>query len=184
MGLTLLTPPAEEPCSLLELRAWAREPAAEDNAVLWLLMQQAREQIERLYGLQLVLATWRLDVPDWNVWDGTFGITPVVAVTAFSYVDVQQVETVLDPSTYELSLGSSPAELRLAFEEEWPEVLAHPQSVAITFTAGYANQRLVPASLRGAVAACVADWYDNRARVGVMPEGAKNLVRSYWDGTG
>lgn len=180
--LTLVTAPLEEPCSLVELRSWCKEPPAEDNGVLWSLMQEARELIEQLWGLQLVEATWRLDVDDWHAWDGTFGISPVSSITSVTYADTAGATQTLSAAVYELSTGREPRYLRLAYEEEWPDVLLHPQSVSVTFKAGWANQRLVPALLRGAVSGAVADWYENRERRGVLPEGAKNAVRAWWSG--
>jgi uncharacterized phiE125 gp8 family phage protein len=185
-ALTLITPPAEEPCSLVELRSWCREPAAQDNGVLHDLMRQARELIERPYGLQLVEATWRLDLHDLARWDGELGLTPATSVESVTYLDPAGVRRTVDPATYALTAGLQRARVYLTYDPTrrnfWPMALYQEQAASVTFRAGWPNARLVPPALRGAVCCAVADWYENRERLGALPEGAKSAVRAFWDG--
>ena len=60
MALILITPPAEEPVTLAELKAWCRVDTSDDDALITGLGIAAREYVEQALGRQLVTATFDL----------------------------------------------------------------------------------------------------------------------------
>lgn len=184
MGLSLITPPAEEPVELFRLKEWLRvhPDIKDDDGLIYELAQAARDLIEGCWGVQMVTATWRLTVDSFYCWDGRLGRSPVQAVTSLTYRDAQGALTTLDPSRYELVATPSLEALRPAYGLYWPATWWHQGAVEVIFTAGFGPAPLVPGALKTAIKAAVLEWYEGRAAAGVLPEGAKNLVRRYWDG--
>lgn len=61
-GLTLLTPPANEPVTTDEAKQWLRQGQPEDSKLIDSLVRDARQLIESNYGMQMVTATWKMSV--------------------------------------------------------------------------------------------------------------------------
>ena len=56
--------------------------------------------------------------------------------------------------------------------------LRHVSAMVIKYNAGWAIDN-VPRDLLLAVKQTVADWYDNRARVGALPDSVKEILNRY-----
>ena len=66
MTLILTGPPAAEPVTLADAKAWLRlDGDHEDELRPASLVASAREQVERLTGLALIDQTWRLSLDAW-----------------------------------------------------------------------------------------------------------------------
>lgn len=146
---TLITPPAGEPVSPAELKAWLRVTFDDEDALLPDLIAAARERVEAALGLSLLTTTWRDSF--------TAGCAPlrllrgpVIAVDAVARPDGSAI------AGWTLRMTDACAEVVLPLGARGPAV--------VTWRAGFGDDpAAVPAALRQAVTALAADAYERRA---------------------
>lgn len=120
--------------------------------------------------------TWPLDP---SVWAIRIPRSPLVTVDAFTYIDASTgAVTTLDPSQYQVDANSEPGRLTPVVGGYWPGVQWRPNSVSITFTAGYgASAAAVPAKFRHAIAVTVGAMFDNpNGGCDALPETARRIL--------
>ncbi len=92
---------------------------------------------------------------------------PVISVDSVRYADTNGDMQTLAPSEYQTDLLTRPARIvpkRFGF---WPTLdVVTPNAVQVTFTAGYADDDLIPMRYRHAMRLLVAHWYTNRVPFG------------------
>lgn len=174
MGLTLVTPPAVEPVSLADAKAWARIDHDAEDAVLELMIRAAREWCEHYQARRLINSTWMwtLDRFPCDVLEPAF--SPLVSVDAITYVDETGNTRTLDPSRYQVDTTSEPGRIVPAYGTSWPSARWQPAAITVRYTAGYgAEPNCVPASTRLGLLKLVAYWHENReaAAAGEVPAG-------------
>jgi len=173
MGLTLYAAPAIEPLTLSEIKAHCRVTHADDDTYLLALVSACREYAETITRRSFINSTWRLTLDEWpTARTGNFGSTsedivlprsPVSSVTSITYIDTDRVTQTLAAPTYELSTTVEPSIIRLNYGREWPSVLDHPESIVITFVAGYGAQPDdIPERVRTIIKLHAAYLYENR----------------------
>ncbi len=181
-GLTIVTAPAAEPVGVEEMKLWLRVDTADDDELIAGLIAAARGTVETITHRQLVTATWRLSFrgfPGQVAWPAGFPdverqlaysnssdapVTlpkpPVQSITSFTYVnDETGLATVVTSAEYELDNTREPALLWPAYNTSWPSARDKPNSVLVTYTAGYGPAASVPEGLRLAIKQLVAYWY-------------------------
>jgi len=159
MTLALLTPPALEPVTLVEVRRYLRLDATLEDELLTGLIKAARETLEQQTGLALISQKWRLYLDAWPkqgpVTIAKFPVRAIASVTAYRD-DGKPV--VLDAESLHLDRASRPAQL-------YPPSL-QTGSVGgweIDFDAGFGEAGAdVPDALRHAIMTLVAHWYEFR----------------------
>jgi uncharacterized phiE125 gp8 family phage protein len=107
MALKLITPPAVEPVSTDEVKAYARVDF--DDATLDLLIPAATEYVERLTGRQFVLATYDLyrDAFPVRSLGMQLPLSPLHAVESVNYVHPDtETENILAADQYEVDTVS------------------------------------------------------------------------------
>lgn len=163
MRLTLVTPPAGEPISLLEARLQLRLDAAgsppehPDDAAVMAFISAVRQHLDGpsgILGRALMTQTWRLDLPGFPP-DGAaipLPLPPLRSVDAIVYLDDTGAPITLPPSSYEtVTDDRGPGVVRPPFGGAWPRARAQEDAVRITFTAGYGAASAVPAPLIAAM---------------------------------
>lgn len=65
MALVLLTPPAAEPVSLADAKAWLRIDGSDADALLSSLIQAARQAVEAQSGAALLVQQWKWTLDAW-----------------------------------------------------------------------------------------------------------------------
>lgn len=164
-GLTLVTPPAEEPLTLAQARDWCRvEPEhAGQDSLLSRLIRQARERCERVADVALVTQTWRVSADGFPVGDGfKLPRPPLQAVTEVSYIDAEGVTRTLDASGYAADATRQPGWLLPAYGLSWPATRCQANAVLVTFRAGYGAAADVPGEVVGRLLADVAYCFARR----------------------
>lgn len=79
-------------------------------------------------------------------------VAPVLAVSSISYLDSAGASQTLSTSVYSVDVARKPAVVWLKYGQSWPTVYSQPNSVTITYTAGYGTAASsVPAAARSAV---------------------------------
>ena len=76
MSSILLTPPAAEPVTLADAKAYLRVAIGDDDAVIAALIAAARSHIEAQTRRALITQTWRLVLDCWPI-DGHIAVVPV-----------------------------------------------------------------------------------------------------------
>ncbi len=159
----LIAPPAVEPISLAEAKAWLRVENIAEDEIVGALIASARLVVESLTRRFLVSQTWRLVFDAWPGGSIPLPFSPVRSVIVRTYA-ANGVATTAPPSSYTLEHHAGDARLR--FITAPPEPGRQIAGIEIDIEAGFATSAQdVPAPLRQAVRLLVARWYENRGDV-------------------
>jgi uncharacterized phiE125 gp8 family phage protein len=173
MALKRITPPAVEPVTLDEVKAFVRIDADDDDDMLGVLIAAAREFVEQQTGRQLVVSTF--DYYRDSFTDCARGIrlpiSPLHEVESVNYVD-PDTGTVLAVDQYEVDTISQPGWV-MPVENGWPGSMSTINAVRVRFVAGYEPTEdspidytlNIPARAKLAVKSLVAHWNDNRTPI-------------------
>ena len=186
MPQILLAPPAVEPLSLADAKAFLRVAHADDDDLIAALVAAARLQVEAATRRALIAQSWRIVRDRWPA-DGRLVVTPapVTAVTAARVYDAAGVASALDAGRFVVAAGAAPAEIAAA-----PWSLPPPgrasAGIELDLACGYgADPAAVPPPLVQAIRLLVAHWYDTRAVAAVghavvaLPQSVAALIAPY-----
>lgn len=157
----LVTPPAEEPVSLTDVKSHCRVDGDFENDQVARQLQMAREAVEIDAEIRLITQTRRqyfdtfpecIELRD----------PPVQSITSITYTDVSGDTQTLSASAYNVDIGSRPCVIVPAYGYVWPPVLIKPRCVAVTFVCGYGAASAVPATAKQAILLQVGNAYRNR----------------------
>lgn len=160
-GLVLVTPPAEEPVTLSEMKLHLRVDIPDDDLLIEALIVAAREYVEMYTRRQLVTATWQLSLDTWLPCIRP-PKPPLAAVTAIAYLDTAETLQTLDPTTYRVDTTREPGRIVLAMGSAWPAHAPSPGAVQVTYDAGYGAANAVPETFKAAMKLLTADMYEHR----------------------
>ena len=164
MPLTLVTPPAIEPVTLDDAKAYLKVDTADDDALIAALIAAARARAEWHTGRALVTQGWTLYRDAWPQ-DGSIEIPlpPLQTVTALTATLRDGSTQTIDAAHYVVDWVSAPGRLVLKPDFAPPTDLRAADAIALAFLAGYGDEAAkVPALLKQAILAIVAFLYDNR----------------------
>lgn len=177
VALSCTVPPASEPVTVDEAKAWARVELdfTTDDPIFESLIAAARSFAQVKQGRQLMPATYLLRLDQfplggftwWN--SGPALIVPypkLRSVTSIVYTSQSGQSTTLDPSRYLVDTISQPGRITPTFSQPWPATRVQAGSVAITYVAGYADAAEVPDTTKTAMKLLINHWYRNREAVG------------------
>ena len=170
MALTLITAPTSEPISLAEAAAHLRIDADEEQALVRLLIQSARETVERVTRRSLMTTVWDYTADGFAYNPVTLASVgfalpriPVASVASVKYyASTTGTDTTLSSADYYVSLADSQCRIWPAYGVAWPAIQPRPDGVRVRFTAGATTAALVPAALRQAMLLLIGDGYENR----------------------
>ncbi|NWG71789.1 MAG: phage head-tail connector protein [Parvularculaceae bacterium] len=159
MSLELITPPAEEPLSLADLKAHLRVAHSEEDALILSFARAARHAIEARYGLAVILQEWR-----WRLDRAPLGAivlprSPLVAVNSVSLVARDGSAEPVDPALYEVETGRRG---RLFLHGAVPWAGRALGALQIDFSAGAPDAAAAPPEIKTAIALIVAHFFENR----------------------
>ncbi len=187
MPLQLVTPPAEEPVSLIEAKLHLRVDFDEDDTLIASLITAARQAAETLTGRQFITARWKL-VLDCFPGSSAMGVpagqsfslpghaillskVPVQSVVAINYLDMAAVVQTLPASTYTVDAACEPGRITPAFGQCWPNCLPQIGAVSVSFDAGYGTAAQVPEGIKSWIKLRVGSLYAHREEVAVLSRG-------------
>ena len=181
MQSILIAPPAAEPVSLAEARAWLRVDTNDEDSVIASLISAARMLVESATRRALVTQGWRMTLDAWPAsgGDGSWSVLatrpgPAPSEIVIPLAPVQAISTVLvyDAAGQPQTLGAAtwrlvgaPERARLLFAAQPPQPAAPAAGIEIDLVAGYGDPPDTPAALRHAILALVSWWFDNRGDV-------------------
>jgi uncharacterized phiE125 gp8 family phage protein len=186
MSSILLTPPAVEPVSLADGKAFLRVDHADDDAVIAALIAAARSHVEAQTRRALIAQTWRLVRDRWPA-DGRIAVLPApfIEMLAVRVIDENGAALAIDIEAFVADTAAAPAMLAFA---PWsmPAPGKRVGGIEIDVSVGYgAAAADVPAPLVQAIRLLIAHWYENRALiavgqvVAVVPSAIAALIAPY-----
>jgi uncharacterized phiE125 gp8 family phage protein len=187
MPIQLVTPPTEEPVSLLEAKLHLRVDFDEDDTLIASLITAARQAAETLTGRQLTTARWKqmLDCfPGPSLMGVPAGQTftlpghaillakaPVQSVVSINYLDMGSVNQTMSALTYSVDTACEPARITPVFGQIWPICLPQIGAVSVTFDAGYGTASQVPEGIKSWIKLRVGSLYAHREEVAALSRG-------------
>lgn len=186
MGIKVITPPATEPLSLVEVRRQLRfedDYNMEDNFFNALIVV-ARQYCENYQNKKYITQTLELILDDFPHQDYIefSSCSPVQSVESVKYISSDDTEYTFDNTNYVLDNVSFVNRIVLKYNKDWPTTTLQPyNAVKIRFTAGYGNAADVPQMVKQAMLLLVAHWYENREdtvekMLSNIPKGANSLL--------
>lgn len=146
--------------------------------------EAALGRVEAMSGRLILKRTLKLTVDGFGN-EIALPASPVASVSSVTYLDAQNVLQTLPPASYALLDKTENPRLVPGYGEVWPDVRDFPESVFVTFIAGYGETyEEIPAPLRMAVIQTTADWMrfaGNVATTSIMelPEDAYRACQSF-----
>ena len=183
MSSILLTPPAAEPLSLAEAKAFLRVETADEDLLIAALISAARLHVETRTGLVLVTQGWRMVLDCWPA-NGRIAVrpAPLQSLTAARVFDFDGEARAVDLQAFVVDASRS----TLSFV---PWALPMPTRIAagieLDIMMGFGDAAGdVPEPLRHAVRLLVAHWHENRAavagaQIAPAPANAAALIAPY-----
>lgn len=184
MSAILLTPPAAEPLTLAEAKAFLRVEHDDDDAVIAALIAAARGQIEAQTRRGLLSQTWRVVLNQWPA-DGRIALrlAPLRNVLAARTFDAAGNASALDTQRFVIDAAAG---VILAPPWSLPPPGRAAAGIELDIEIGFGpDAQDVPQVLRHAVRTLVAHWYDHRgmiaigASVAMWPGSVNAMIGSY-----
>lgn len=182
MPASLLTPPATEPLSLAEAKAFLRIAHDDDDAVIASLISAARGQVEALARRALITQVWRVALDAWPT-DGRIvpRIGPLRDVIAARVFDAAGNALAVDVGRF---LVSPQVDAIHAPNWSLPVPGRDRAGIELDIEIGFGSAADVPELLRQAVRALLGHWYENRGLIAIgghapMPAGIATMIASY-----
>ncbi|MEC9433878.1 MAG: head-tail connector protein [Pseudomonadota bacterium] len=175
-----VTPPAAEPLTLEQAKAWLRVDGDDDDGVITALIKGARMEVEAFTRLRLITQTveftlaafpGRIRIPTW----------PVQSVESVSYIDDAGEAQTMSDADWTLVTGRRPREIAPAYGLTWPSTRAHWNAVTVKAVVGYGGSGAdVPADILAAMRLIIATRFDFRsdAVVGTVAAGLPVTART------
>ncbi len=164
MALRLITPPAQEPVSLVDAKLHLRVSDPAEDALIRVLIAAARQAAEQELCRALITQTWELLLDRFPIDAIALPRNPVQSVTSIQYRDSDGVLQTFAATNYKLDAASLIARVVPGFGLVWPETREEINAVSVVFVAGFGNAgATVPASIRQWMLLQVGHWYEHRA---------------------
>ena len=187
MSIQLVTPPAEEPVTLIEAKLHLRVDFDDDDTLITSLITAARQAAETLTGRQLITARWK-QVLDCFPGPSLMGVpagqaftlpghaillakAPVQSVISINYLDMGSVSQTMPVSNYTVDSACEPARITPVFGQIWPICLPQIGAVSVTFDAGYGTAAQVPEGIKSWIKLRVGSLYAHREEVAALSRG-------------
>jgi uncharacterized phiE125 gp8 family phage protein len=187
MSIQLVTPPAEEPVTLIEAKLHLRVDFDDDDTLIASLITTARQAAETLTGRQLITARWK-QVLDCFPGPSLMGVpagqaftlpghaillakAPVQSVISINYLDMGSVSQTMPVSNYTVDSACEPARITPVFGQIWPICLPQIGAVSVTFDAGYGTAAQVPEGIKSWIKLRVGSLYAHREEVAALSRG-------------
>lgn len=163
MTIYQVSQPAYEPVSLALAKGWMRidDGDTSQDATVAMLVKAMREDAENLTGRAFVQRQLRLYLHTWPIVAGrnqfTLPFPPLISVESIKYRDVAGTLQTLAADQYVVHAWKEPGIVVPEWNVSWPFIRSVPDSIQVSFTAGYAPgspqdeagaQEVMPAKLK------------------------------------
>ncbi|MEM1396141.1 MAG: hypothetical protein AAGH38_01675 [Pseudomonadota bacterium] len=171
MSLTLISPPSEEPVTLVELKAHLRVDGTAEDALIAGLGVAARQAIEARFGVAMIAQTWQLALDGLAPIDIRLPIGPVTSIGPL-IMSTDDGEITVPTIDYDVSIGDIG---RIRFDTGYPVASVGQGSpgtagrfdyLKVSFAAGYPTASDVPEPMKLAVKVLAAHFFEFREEAG------------------
>lgn len=190
----------DNPLTLDEVKSHLRVESSDSDEDIESLMSAALQDVDGESGLGIALLEqqWRMNLqggfydpcPPKSRYPGEIVIPlpPLQEIDSVKYIDTNGALQTLDTSTYRvIDRGQDPSSITPVYGTCWPSTRFDPESVQITFTAGYADADSVPAKIKSAMKLMIGHLFSHREAVTdgrvnqpfEMPMGVDALLSRY-----
>lgn len=185
------TEPTSEPISLIQAKTHLHVDHDDEDQLISILIQSAREIVEQKTNRSLITQTrtMKLDYfprycgqgyyPEWAAIMLPNG--PVTSVTSITYYDENEALQTLSSSLYWVDTSSGLP--KVVIKNSWPYTYSMPNAVTVVYVAGYGLASSVPKAITSAMYLIVGHLYENREQVGdiryELPFGVDHLLAPY-----
>lgn len=193
-SVTLVSPPAVEPVSLADAKAFLKVDSAQDDSLINTLIASARRSAEEYTKRAFITQTWRLTM------DGFSDLTadardmappgfvrsadgielprqPIQSVESIKTTDSANIQTTVAAAVYQFDRDGGRLFLNDGYD--WPTDLRDMAAVEIVLKAGYGDTgTAVPEPIRQAILLHVLALYENR-QCADIPDGATAMLDSF-----
>lgn len=178
------TEPSAEPVTSIEAKLHLRVDHTDDDTLITILIQAARELVEQHLGRSLITQSRTIKLDTFPRCSNAILIPygPLVSVTTLKYYDEDEVQQTLSSSLYWVDSSSNIP--RIVVKDSWPGIFDMPNAVEIIYVAGYgASGSFVPKPIKQAMLLVIGHLYENREQVGdirhELPFGVETLLAPY-----
>jgi len=175
--------PAIEPITLQQAKDHLNIDFTDDDSILELIIQSAREAVETQTGRALITRTV---VHERDCLTAVMGLPQTAqSVELIEYLDTDGTRQTLAASEYTVDVNRTPAQITIAFNGIYPATLDYYNAVMITYKTGYGdNAQDVPAPLASAMLLMIGHLYENREatapiNMNTVPLGIAFLINPY-----
>lgn len=156
--------PATEPVSLSEAKAQLRVDHSDEDTYISALISTATAAVEEMTGRALITQTWTLAMN--GAVDRVYlPKTPVQSIDSIDYYDRDESSQTATVANFHLFSDIHRAWVEPKDGYDWPDVFDRPDSLTITFVAGYGAADAVPVEIGHAIKMLISHWYEQRVTV-------------------
>ena len=175
VDMTLITPPAIEPVTPVDVKRQARISFDNDDQLVAMYIEAARQRIEIYLRRALITQTWDFTA-DWGPAWLELPKAPLQSVTGIYTTNLANVEGMVDTAIYNVNTNTSLIALNIG--EVWP-LHRGKAGFRVRYVCGYGNTpSAVPAAIRLEIMTLAARMYDTRDQVELSPV-SKGALRPY-----
>lgn len=181
MGLKLKTAPVTYPVTLAEAKAHLHVLSVDDDSTIQFLIEVATAQAEDITSRQLMSAVYELSM---DILPERIELRkpPLISVDKIEYIpDGSDAYVLINPSFYVVDGTVEPTVVIKHRDVSYPAISWLPNSVRVTFTAGYANAASVPKPIKQWILIRIATLFEHREEivVGVSVTPIQNNYNDY-----
>ena len=177
------TEPTVEPITIAEAKVHLRVDHTDEDSLITILIQAARETVEQRTGRSLITQSRTIKLDRFPYLNCIYiPYSPLISITSIKYYDTTDTEQTLSNTLYWVDSNSGIP--RVIIKDTWPGIYDRPNAVEIIYSAGYgASGSNVPKPLKQAMYLILGHLYENREQVGdirhELPFGAEVLMSPY-----
>jgi uncharacterized phiE125 gp8 family phage protein len=190
MAVRVITPPADYPLTLAEVKAHLRVDHTDEDAMITAYLAGATDHAQKFMGRALITQTLEL-VLDKFYPQIQIPMPPLQSIVSVKYDDADGAEqTLVENTDYIVDTASQPGWV-VPVDETWPTPILSINTVRIRYIAGYAETgssppvETVPFDIKAAILLMVGSLYAHRETIAVgvsvaaMPWSAEQLMRQH-----
>jgi len=180
----ITTEPTTEPVTLAELKEHLRITDTDEDTLITSLIKVARQWAENYENKAYMTKTITAHYDDFAD-ELKLPVTPALAITSISYIDVNGDSQDLDSGLYELDNYSVPSYIYPSYGSSYPSVRDEPNAITVIYTAGYSatadDATAIHERVKASIKLLAAHLYENRETTSEkllreIPFGIKNLL--------
>lgn len=179
--VTVVTAPDGEPVDLETVKRHLKieDLDTEDDLIQEVYIPSARSEAEIYLQRALLPQTLTLTL-DRFPRAGPIEVPrpPLISITSIQYVDENEVTQTWSSSEYVADTLRAPGIVYPKYGYSYPSTLAYPNSVTITYQAGYADRASIPADIKRGILLLLSDAYELRENTLVLASSERLAVEN------